>query len=216
MSSVRTVDVAEMAPGLWRWTGYHEDWKQEVGCVFCETEDGVALIDPLVPPEDADRFWEALDRDVQRTGGAVHLLLTVFWHVRSAATVAERYEARVWVSKTARPTIERRGVPVTDLFRPGDPLAGGLEAFRTARAAEVLYWIPQHAALVPGDVLIGDEAGGVRLCPERWLPEKTSLQDLAESLRPLLELPVERILVSHGDPVLAGGKRALAAALDAA
>jgi hypothetical protein len=37
---------------------------------------------------------------------------------------------------------------------------------------------------------------------------------LAASLRPLLELPVERVLVSHGEPVLQDGSQALAAALD--
>jgi glyoxylase-like metal-dependent hydrolase (beta-lactamase superfamily II) len=209
------VDVAEIERGLWRWTGFHETWKDNVGCVYCETDDGVVLVDPLVPPEDSERFWAALDRDVERVGDDVHVLLTVFWHVRSVGTVVERYGARTWVPTATRPAVTRRGVPVSDPFRPGDPLPGGLEAFRTARAAEVVYWLPQHRALVPGDVLIGDGEGGVRLCPESWLPATKSLADLAESLRPLLDLPVERILVSHGEPVLRGGKRALARALDA-
>ena len=43
--------VLELAPGLWRWTAYHEEWKEDVGSVYCETRDGVVLIDPLVPPE---------------------------------------------------------------------------------------------------------------------------------------------------------------------
>jgi glyoxylase-like metal-dependent hydrolase (beta-lactamase superfamily II) len=209
------MDVVEVEPGLWRWTGYHEAWKDDVGCVYCETDDGVVLVDPLVPPEDTQRFWAALDGDVERVGGGVHVLLTVFWHVRSVGTVAERYDARTWVPTATRPTVTRRGVPVTDPFRPGDPLPGGVEAFRTARAAEVVYWIPRHRALVPGDVLLGDGGGGVRLCPKSWLPAKKTLADLADSLRPLLELPVERILVSHGEPVLHGGKRALTAALGA-
>ena len=34
-----------------------------------------------------------------------------------------------------------------------------------------------------------------------------------ERLRPLLELPIERVVVSHGEPVLAGGRDALAEAL---
>jgi glyoxylase-like metal-dependent hydrolase (beta-lactamase superfamily II) len=209
------VDVAEIERGLWRWTGFHETWKDNVGCVYCETDDGVVLVDPLVPPEDSERFWAALDRDVERVGDDVHVLLTVFWHVRSIATVAERYGARTWIPTATRPTMTRRGVPVTDPFRPGDPLPGGLQSFRTARAAEVVYWIPQHRALVPGDVLLGDGEGGVRLCPESWMPATKSLADLAESLRPLLELPVERILVSHGEPVLRGGGAALARALEA-
>lgn len=210
------MDVAEIAPGLWRWTGYHEEWKDDVGCVYCETGDGVVLVDPLVPPEDSERFWRALDRDVTRLGAPVHVLVTIFWHTRSAAAMVTRYDARVWAPSTARAAVARRAGVVTDTFRPGDPLPGGIEAFRTARSTEVVYWIPRHGALVPGDVLLGDGAGGLRMCPESWLPGKTGHAALAESLRPLTELPIERVLVSHGGPVLENGRAALAAALTGA
>lgn len=211
------MEVREVASGLWVWSAYHDAWKENVGSVYCETDDGVVLIDPLVPADhaDAERFWRALDRDVERAGGGVHVLLTVFWHVRSTAEVAERHQARTWVAATARAAVTRRGATVTDPFRPGDLLPGGIEAFGTARTNEVVFWIPRHLALVPGDVLLGADGGGVRMCPRSWLPETKSLDDLASSLRPLLGLPVERILVSHGEPVLRGGKKALAAALAA-
>ena len=209
------MDVAQIAPGLWRWTGYHEEWKEDVGCVFCETEDGVVLIDPLVPPEDSERFWKALDGDVERVGARVHVLVTIFWHTRSAAAMVERYGARVWAPTSARAAVARRSGKVTDPFRPGDRLPGGIAAFATARRGEVVYWAPHHAALVPGDVLLGDGKGGVRMCPESWLPDKTGHAELAASLRPLLELPVERILLSHGEPVLEDGRAALTAALAA-
>ncbi|MDQ3671734.1 MAG: MBL fold metallo-hydrolase [Actinomycetota bacterium] len=208
------MDVAEIAAGLWRWTGFHEEWNEDVGSVFCETGDDVVLIDPLVPPEDAERFWRALDRDIGRIGGHVHVLVTVFWHVRSTPAIVERYSARVWAPSSSRAAVERRSGVVTNVFRPGDTLPGGIEAFRSARRTEVVLWIPQHRTLVPGDVLLGDGAGGVRMCPESWLPEKTGHAELAASLEPLLELPVERILVSHGEPVLVNGSEALAAALD--
>ena len=126
-----------------------------------------------------------------------------------------RYSARVWAPTTSRAAVARRAGTVTDAFRPGDRLPGGIEAFGTARRTEVVYWIPQHGALVPGDVLLGDEAGGVRMCPESRLPGAKGHRELAESLRPLLELPVERVLLSHGEPVLEDGGRALAAALRA-
>jgi glyoxylase-like metal-dependent hydrolase (beta-lactamase superfamily II) len=207
------MDVLELAPGLWRWTGYHEEWKEDVGCVYCETSDGVVLIDPLVPPEDTERFWRALDRDVDRGDGAVHVLVTVFWHTRSAAAMVERYGARVWAPSRARAAIARRAGAVSDVFRQGDALPGGIESLVTARAGEVVFWIPQHATLVPGDVLLGDGGEGVRMCPASWLPEGKGQVELAASLAPVLELPVERVLVSHGDPVLADGRRALARAL---
>ncbi|HXG75100.1 MAG TPA: hypothetical protein VNJ53_00880 [Gaiellaceae bacterium] len=210
------MDVSRIDPGLWRWTGWHAEWGAEVGCTYCETPDGVVLIDPLVPPEDEQRFLDALDRDVRRAGGPVHVLVTVFWHVRDTAALVERYGARVWAPARGRAAVARRAGTVTDAFRPGDSLPGGIVAQRTARATEVVYWLPEQRTLVPGDVLLGAEGGGVRLCPESWLPANATRAALAESLRPLLDLPVERILVSHGEPVLADAREALAAALAAA
>jgi glyoxylase-like metal-dependent hydrolase (beta-lactamase superfamily II) len=210
----RRVEVTRIAEGLWRWTAVRPEWPDEVGCVYCETGDGSVLVDPLVPADETDRFWHALDRDVRRANGVVHVLVTVFWHVRSTAAVVERYGARVWAPRSGKPAIERRAGVVTDPYGPDDALPGGIRAFRTARAAEVVYWLPEHRTLVPGDVLIADESG-LRLCPESWLPEKRTLDDVRESLRPLLDLPVERILVSHGEPVLGGGHAALARVLGA-
>jgi glyoxylase-like metal-dependent hydrolase (beta-lactamase superfamily II) len=207
------VDVLEIAPGLWRWTAFHEEWNEDVGCVYVETEDGVVLIDPLVPPEDTARFWEALDRDVARAGGTVHVLVTVFWHTRSAAEMVPRYSARVWAPARGRGAIERRAGVVTDSFRADDPLPGSVVAFPTARAAEVVYWLPESGALVPGDVLLGDGKGGIRLCPQSWLPEGRTQADLASSLQALLDLPVRRVLLSHGEPVLEDGHAALVAGL---
>jgi glyoxylase-like metal-dependent hydrolase (beta-lactamase superfamily II) len=208
------MDVQRIAPGLWRWTAYHEEWKQSVGSTYCETEDEAVLVDPLVPAAaDARRFWEALDRDVEKANGVAHVLVTVFWHTRSADEMVSRYDARVWAPTSGRAAIERRAGVVTDVFRPGEALPGGIEAFGTARRNEVVFWLPAHRTLIPGDVLLGDGAGGIRMCPESWLPKSTRHPELAESLAPLLALPVERILVSHGEPVLENGRDALAAAL---
>lgn len=206
------MDVVEITPGLRRWTAYHEEWKEDVGSVYCETVDGVVLVDPLVSP-DPRGFLGALDREVFQQ--QVHVLVTVFWHTRSTRTMVERYGARVWAPSRARAAVARRAGVVTDPFRVGDPLPGGIEALPTVRGGEVVYWLPSHSTLVPGDVLLGDGQGGVRMCPQSWLPAKRSQADLAASLERLLDLPVERILVSHGEPVLAGGREALAKGLRA-
>jgi hypothetical protein len=209
------VDVQRIAPGLWRWTAFHEEWKEEVGSVYCETPDGVVLMDPLEPGDESRRrFWEALDHDVAKAGGRIHVLVTVFWHTRSTKAVVERYSARVWAPARGKQAIARRAGGVSDPFREEDALPGEIRAFKTVRASEVVYWIPQYAALVPGDVLLGNGQGGVRLCPQSWLPQGRTQADLAASLRPLLDLPVQRVLLSHGEPVLADGRAALAAALD--
>ncbi|HVU77880.1 MAG TPA: hypothetical protein VHC67_09880 [Gaiellaceae bacterium] len=96
--------------------------------------------------------------------------------------------------------------------------AGGVECIPTARNGEVVSWVPGERAVIVGDVLLGAGArprptdDPLRLCPQRRLAG-ANLEELRESLRPLLGLPVEQVLVSHGAPVTAGGADALAAIL---
>jgi glyoxylase-like metal-dependent hydrolase (beta-lactamase superfamily II) len=186
--------VIELASALWRWTAPHpdwqqgDDWEQEVGCVYYEAPGTTVLIDPLVPgPPERERFFEALDRDVERRGLPVAVLLTVPWHERSSAELVERYSA-------------------------GSEAPAGVEAFAVQEIDETLWWLPEHGTLVAGDALVG-AAGGLRVCPDSWLDERSSPASLRAALMPLLERPIVRILPSHGEPVLAGGRDALARAL---
>jgi glyoxylase-like metal-dependent hydrolase (beta-lactamase superfamily II) len=191
------VDVRELTPGLWRWTAPHPewepgfDWEREVGSVAADVEGALALVDPLVP----DDGWDALDALVERVGKPVATLLTVEWHARSSAAVRARYAQH-----------------------DGQP--GGVEGRSTGTTgfAETVYWLPAHGALVCGDLLIGEQDGGVRLAPASWFDEDDAQRgwyagDLPAFVAELAALPVERVLVSHGEPVLTGGREALAAAL---
>jgi hypothetical protein len=150
------------------------------------------LIDPLDPPPEL-RSPE-------------HVLITVYWHGRSTRALDARH---VWASTRSAQPLRNRGIAVTDVFRPDEGLPGGIRAFPSSRAAEVVYWLPEQRSLVVGDVLLGSP---LRLCPERWLGKQTH-DDLRAALRPLLQLPVERVLVSHGEPVVADGRAALEAVL---
>jgi glyoxylase-like metal-dependent hydrolase (beta-lactamase superfamily II) len=203
------VEVERIAEGLWRWTGYHEEWKQPVGCVYVEAPDAVCLIDPLIPTEEESRFLSALDRDVARLGLPVHVLLTVYWHTRSAPDLADRYDAEIWAPSRARAAVVRRAGRARP-FRPGDGLPGAVQAFPTARSSEVVFYLPEFRTVVAGDVLIGAGDGELRLCPETWLPPGVGHPELRASLQPLLGPTVDRVLVAHGDPVLTDGGTALA------
>jgi glyoxylase-like metal-dependent hydrolase (beta-lactamase superfamily II) len=197
----------ELRPGLWRWSGTYRDWKHEVASVAVMTGGGVVLVDPLLTGDQ----WEGLESGLG--GRALHVLLTIHWHARSAAEVASRFPGtRVWAHSRNRAAIGRRA-PVTDVFRADEPLPAGLVAIESRPRSEVLLWEPRSRALIVGDALLGDgERGeGLHTCPASWLPESTDLADLRQSLRPLLDLPVELILPSHGAPVLANADRELAA-----
>jgi hypothetical protein len=195
--------LQEVAPGLWRWTAIHPeaeenpepgspaDWPAEVGSVAYAVDDTLVMIDPLVPEE----VWPELDELAR--GRKVIVLTTLGFHRRSRDEVAQRYDAS---TSRARSNLPSNVIPIP-----------------VRRAGETMFWLPDVSTLVPGDRLLGDEAGGVRVCPDSWLgylkPGLTGAE-LRVTLQPLLDLPVERVLTSHGEPVLTGGREALARALN--
>jgi hypothetical protein len=75
---------------------------------------------------------------------------------------------------------------------------GAPEAEVDARPAfypdERVLWLPEHGALVFGDSFPGGPI------PDDWLPEGKTRTDYRAWLEPFLELPVELVLPTHGDP----------------
>jgi hypothetical protein len=209
MLTAITVDhnLQELRPGLFRWTALHPDadpdakpgspadWGPDVGSVAYTAPDALLLVDPLVP-QDRAGLQEELDELVRSHGRRVAIVTTLQFHRRSRERLAERYGAS---TSRARPT-----------------LPDGVETVTIRGAGETMVWLPAERALIPGDRLLGDDAGGLRLCPDSWLrylPSGMRQPELRQALRPLLDLPVELVLVSHGDPVLADGREAIARAL---
>ena len=199
------MQVEELRPGLWRWTAAHpewdhaEHWGPDVASVYAELPDAVVVVDPLVPQDEEERFWAALDRDVERLGLPVHVLLTVHWHERSVAPVLDRYKATLW-----RP--EEKG----EL-----PAGVRAEVVKGSDWVEALFFLEPHRALVAGDLLVGT-AGGIEL-PISWFP-KNEREWAERELKPDLKrrlgaLPIELVLVSHGEAVLTDGAAALERAL---
>jgi hypothetical protein len=194
----------EIAAGLFSWSAPHPDWdpeaergssgdwEQMVGSVLYELPHTVVLFDPLLPSTGRPEFLDWLDRRV--AARPVSVLTTIRWHRRDREELATRYSTntgRAW--NFVPPGVEQR------------PLRG---------AGETLFWLHAVATLVAGDRLVGDGDGGLRLCPETWLEGvRADRAELAALMRPLLELPVERVLVSHGEPVLHGGHVALERAI---
>src|SRR3712207_4926804 len=180
------MDVRQIAPGLWHWTAPHSDWKPEdeeggegwgqiVSSYALVGGHGVVLFDPQVPPEEgeAQRFWDALDRDVGAHGPPA-ILITIYWHVRSAKEIAARYAGTtVWSPAHAMKELAKR-VQYTHTYAAGDDdLPAGIRAYDTARLGEMVLYLPTHKALLFGDVVLD----GVRLLPDSWLREGMTRDD---------------------------------------
>jgi hypothetical protein len=168
------MDVQELRPGLWRWTAPHPEFGQ-VSSAYLEEADVVCLIDPLVPGGEEAAFFAALDRDIERLGLPVAIVLTNPWHRRSSDELALRYRAKIHVG------IE-------------GALPGGIEAYAGGMHAEdVVLHAPLQRALFTGDMLVGDQ-----LCPEDWLAE--GREHHVECLRRVAALDVDLVIPAHGEP----------------
>jgi metallo-beta-lactamase superfamily protein len=170
------VEVKELKPGLWHWTAQHPEWdEREVSSAYVETPDAVCLIDPLLPRGEEERFFVALERDVQRLGLPVAIVLTNPWHRRSSTELEQRYRAKVFVGVEGA-------------------LPGGLQAYAGGMQPEdVVLHAPSHRVLFTGDTLLGNE-----LCPEDWLAE--GREHHVNCLRRVVELDADLVVPSHGMP----------------
>jgi hypothetical protein len=203
---LRGMTPTELQPGLWRWSAPHpdwhpdapagssSDWPQAVGCALYESEETAVFIDPLVPSGDERAFWQWADE--RCAGRAVLVLITLAFHRRSRDAFVARYRAGTSRAKRSLPA--------------------DVHSFHLKGAGETVFWLPRPRALVVGDRVVGAQGASLALCPQSWLdylPRSITVTRLGELLRPLLELPIEIVLVSHGDPVLSDGRAALERAL---
>jgi len=208
--------VKQLADGLLRWTEPHPEWGAgdfgaEVASFAVRAGDEGLLIDPLLPSAGGS----ALD-DLFAGCQRVSVLVTIGYHARSSEELASRFDARIYgpagVAKRLSSSAPFQAIS------PGDELPAGVGAFAIGkpRRGEQPLYLPSHRALVFGDSVV--QCGGeLRVWAQDQVDEKVRRfyrERFNPTLRPLLELDVERVLVTHGEPVLSGGREALERALD--
>ena len=198
--------MEELRPGLWTWTAPHPEWTpdsqgwdRDVRSYAYDAGDSLVLFDPLVATEDVREL---------AGGRPIAVLITCRWHVRSSAELVERLAA------TVHGPVEDLEVGVKALrYELGQDLPGDVEPQTGGYDDEATLWLREHAALVAGDVFLGG-GRGFHVQPDSWLTDGMTHDELRARLRPLLELPVEMLLPTHGDPILESAHAVLEAALD--
>jgi hypothetical protein len=192
--------VHEVQAGIWHWQAPHPEWNARgaawgkfVSSYAIEIDDGLVLFDPLAVPSELEER-------------ATAIVLTCPWHRRDAPSLAERHGWPIYVPPPDPPDPD----PVKgQMFEVGDRLPIGVEAFPGREPNDPVLWIEGRRTLVAGDSLIERDKG--LEFPRDWAPNDASPDQILESLQQLLELPVELVLPTHGEPTdRAALERALA------
>src|SRR6266571_4410715 len=211
--------VQELQAGLWYWTATHpewtpantEGWGPEVSSYAVDDGNRLLLFDPIAPPSEIHAL--AAERETA-------VVLTAPWHERDTQSLVERLGVPVFtpLPDSAQDLMEKYGITAEqagdgspDLvwllrenkgearpYSPGDRLPIGIEAFPGREQNDMVLWIESKAAVVSGDTL-KDVGQGLEISVG-WLREGVTREQVAEGLRPLLELPVELVLPAHGAP----------------
>jgi glyoxylase-like metal-dependent hydrolase (beta-lactamase superfamily II) len=182
--------VRELRPGLWHWEAPHpgwaegEPWNRNVSSYAIDDGERLLLFDPLGVPVYTPRPDTAED------------LLRMFDFTAPAG----------WVSDDVRWLVDGEGE--AHWYSAGARLPVGVQAFPGHKRNDLVLWVESHRAVVAGDTL-ADLGEGPQINP-RWLVKGATREHVADGLLPLLTLPVEHLLATHGGPFdRAGLERAL-------
>jgi hypothetical protein len=194
-----TVEIRDVAPGLWLWRQPHwewregDDWEPEVSSFVVESAGAVVLLDPLAPPPIEGA--EVYNRLEARRPTAVAIIKPD--HVRDVDLFVH------WYGIPAHgPWLFWKGdAPRTELkpIFQDEVLPGGLVALADGRGGiERPLYLPEQRAIVFADGMTAPRSAG-GLLRIWWTPvlEKRAMP----ALRAMLDLPFEHVLVSHGEPV---------------
>ena len=210
--------MRELRPGLWHWTAPHPDWRpsepwdRNVSSYAIVDPARLVLFDPIDPPDMIEYLAPARETAV---------VLTAPWHERGTRRLVERFELPVYtplpdtaedLMQTYGITAEQAGDGSPDVawllkegigdarpYAAGDRLDVGMVAFAGQKPNDMVLWVEEQRAVVAGDTLV-DFGNGLEL-NARWLElQRITRDQVVQGLRPLLELPVEHVLATHGGP----------------
>jgi glyoxylase-like metal-dependent hydrolase (beta-lactamase superfamily II) len=209
--------MRELRPGLWHWEAPHPQWESgapwgpAVSSYAIDDGERLLFFDPIAAPSELEAL--AGDRETA-------IVLTCPWHERDSRGLVERLGAPVYtpLPDTAEDlmrkwglTAEQAGDGSPDVvwllkegigeahpYAAGERLDVGVEAFPGQKPNDTVLWVESHGAVIAGDTLV-DFGNGLEINP-RWLSEDLTREQVAAGLRPLLDLPVEHMLATHGAP----------------
>ena len=206
--------MREVVKGVWHWEAPHPEWAGPenealrrrlaapneaasgvVSSYALDDGERLLLFDPLAVPSEMEEL---------AAGREPVVVLTCPWHERDTRSLVERLSTPVF---TPAPD---EGVPDVawlwtgdrsdaHVYSAGDRLPVGVDALPGRLPNDLVLWIESRHAVLAGDTLV-DFGQGLEI-PVEWLPQGVAWKQVAQGLRPLLDLPVEVVLATHGGPV---------------
>jgi glyoxylase-like metal-dependent hydrolase (beta-lactamase superfamily II) len=191
--------VHEFLPAVLTWPWFSARHGYDFNGTFVLDERGNLCVDPVEP--------DAATLDRLAKEGVARILITNRNHVRAANAVRERTGARVAIHPADAAYARQQGAVIDTELAAGERVG----PFRIVGVpgkspGEVALHDPERRLLILGDAAIGNPPGRLSLLPDRAMDDPAQLRS---SLRRLLELDFDAVLVGDGAPILEGGRERL-------
>ena len=187
--------MVEFLPGVFTWPWFSERHGYNFNGTLVLHESGNLCIDPVEP---AAPVLERMAKE-----GVSRILITNRNHVRAANAVRGGTGALLMIHPADAAHAREQGAEVDALLGVGE-LIGPFRIVGVPGKSpgEVALHDPVRKLLVVGDAVIGNPPGRLSLLPERVMDDPPRLR---ASLRQLLELDFDAVLVGDGEAIREGG-----------
>jgi glyoxylase-like metal-dependent hydrolase (beta-lactamase superfamily II) len=194
----------EIVPDIFTWAWFSEPHGYNFNGYLVRHTQGNLCIDP-VPPSD-----ESLADIVQM--GVARILLTNRNHSRASNVVRTRTGARTLIHLDDAAHARSQGAEIDAELNVGEKIGPlTIVAVPGKSPGEIaLHW-PERGLMIVGDAVIGNPPGHCGLLREKVMDDPARLR---QSVRKLLDLEFEALLVGDGVSILHGAKSRLKELVD--
>ena len=190
----------EVASGIFLWTWFSQPHGYNFNGHLLIHDSGNLCIDPV------DSSEEVLETILSQ--GVATILLTNRNHVRASTLIRSETGAQIAIHAADADHARSQGAVIDRELAVGDrigPLVV-VDASGKSPGEIALHW-PERKLLIVGDSVIGNPPGQCGFLSEKVMDDPPRLR---ESVRGLLALDFDMLLVGDGAPILQGGKARLA------
>jgi glyoxylase-like metal-dependent hydrolase (beta-lactamase superfamily II) len=188
--------MREILTDIFTWPWFSEPHGYNFNGYFIRYPDGNLCIDPVALSEE----------DLSELGrqGVASIVITNRNHGRAANAIRARTGARTAIHAADAPHARTEGTVLDDELELGTRVGPFVVIGAPGKSPGevVLYW-PERKLLLVGDAVVGHPSGRCKLLPDKVVDDPALLR---ETVRRLLALDFDTLLVGDGDPIIRSAK----------
>ena len=191
--------MREIVSDVFTWSWFSDPHGYNFNGYLIRRAEGNLCVDPVEPGDD--------DLDEIARAGVARILLTNRNHGRAANRVRALTGARTAIHPDDSAHARDQGAELDDALHVGEVIGSLVVLGAPGKSpGEVAFHWPERGVLIVGDAVIGNPPGHCGLLREQVMDDPPRLK---ASVRRLLDIDFDTLLMGDGEPILEGARARL-------